>query len=197
VSAIDGQPLVEAIDDLIGVNWNCLYQHRRSGKLWIENSFRHIEGLTEAVAPLLGQLKSGTLEVLALNPEDNFQTVSVPAPFWRISFWEIRREPAAIGEAKTGKFVSTTWLYREPRLSLSGDPSFPSAVAKNLGGRPPKFDWLAFDTEITRLANTPDGLPSLTELRKYMLDWISKWPEPPSETSIKNRTAKIYRALGL
>jgi hypothetical protein len=85
----------------------------------------------------------------------------------------------------------------QPRSPMDGSAQPDIQSPKNRGGRPPKFNWFDFDIEIMRLANSPDGLPSLTELRKYMLDWTSKWSEPPSETSVKDRTAKIYRKLGL
>jgi hypothetical protein len=64
---------------------------------------------------------------------------------------------------------------------------------KHPGGRPPKYDWAAFDCEMIRLANTPDGLPDRATLFGHMAQWCTnKWGDAPADSKIRDRIAKRY-----
>lgn len=71
------------------------------------------------------------------------------------------------------------------------------AQPANQGGRPTEYDWDSFMLEIIRRANTPDGLPdSQAELVREMLQWFTdKFGSEPAESSVKQRTSKIYKYL--
>jgi hypothetical protein len=79
------------------------------------------------------------------------------------------------------------------RVSAVAEPALAHGVQRNVGGRPPKYDWDAFAREIVRLANTPDGLPKREELHRYMLDWCEKaWGDAPAESTVRERIARLY-----
>jgi len=63
------------------------------------------------------------------------------------------------------------------------------------GGRPPKHPWREFWIEVIRIANTPDGLPEWRVLKRYMLTWIENWEQQPAESMIRDKFAKLKRAL--
>jgi hypothetical protein len=64
---------------------------------------------------------------------------------------------------------------------------------KNRGGRPPKWDWAAFDREMMRLANTPDGLPERDSLTVHMLEWcMREWGDTPADSGVRARIAERY-----
>jgi hypothetical protein len=78
----------------------------------------------------------------------------------------------------------------EPCITAPAD----GGATKNLGGRPPKYDWAAFDREMIRLANI-DGLPDRPALTCYMMDWCSdKWgaDNVPAESKIREHIANRY-----
>src|SRR4051794_5920971 len=70
------------------------------------------------------------------------------------------------------------------KLVDAPDPSFikpTPSKRKNLGGRPPKFNWDAFWCHIVEIANTPDGLPDRAELQRHMMDWCAEqWDDTPA-----------------
>ena len=70
---------------------------------------------------------------------------------------------------------------------------------KSKGGRPREYDWDALTIEIIRIANSPDGLPeSQAALVEQLLQWCENtWGTQPAESSVKARTSKVFRALGL
>ena len=70
---------------------------------------------------------------------------------------------------------------------------------KSKGGRPREYDWDAVTIEIIRIANSPDGLPeSQAALVEQLLQWCENtWGKQPAESSVKARTSKVFRALGL
>lgn len=75
--------------------------------------------------------------------------------------------------------------------SLSTEPT--KLRKRNVGGRPPKWDWIAFDAEVVRLANTPDGLPERPALMHQMLDWCAEhWGDTPTESVVRDRLSKLY-----
>jgi hypothetical protein len=60
------------------------------------------------------------------------------------------------------------------------------SLPKNLGGRPPKWDWVAFRREIVRIADSLDGLPPRNDLTKHMTDWcMDKWGDTPPDSEIR------------
>lgn len=78
------------------------------------------------------------------------------------------------------------------RLWPKGD-SKARSPAKHPGGRPEKYDWAAFDREVVRLANTPDGLPDRARLQRHMLEWCAAhWPDEPSERAVRDRISGRY-----
>jgi hypothetical protein len=62
-------------------------------------------------------------------------------------------------------------------------------------GRKPKYDWESFQHEITRIANTPDGLPEFqSELEEMMADWcLSTWGKEPAESTIRSHVTTVYQ----
>ena len=64
---------------------------------------------------------------------------------------------------------------------------------KDRGGRTPIYDWLAFDREIVRRANHPDGLPEKRELTKDMEAWAAEeWEKSPDSSQIRYRVNQLY-----
>jgi hypothetical protein len=63
------------------------------------------------------------------------------------------------------------------------------------GERVPKFNWDRFWVEIVRIANMTDGLPEDgEELYRCMADFCTtKFGDPPSETTIRDKLAMLYR----
>jgi hypothetical protein len=84
----------------------------------------------------------------------------------------------------------------EPDLDRAANLEPPQGIPvpqPNLGGRPPKWNWLAFDAEVVRIANTPDGLPERHELNSLMLDWcMTEWKDTPAESAVRDRIAHLY-----
>ena len=87
----------------------------------------------------------------------------------------------------------------ENQAGYSVAVSLPAAVTEDRsrrpsrGGRPAKWDWAAFDREMLRLANTPDGLPDRPALHCHMLDWCANtWEDSPSENEVRGRIADRY-----
>jgi hypothetical protein len=76
-----------------------------------------------------------------------------------------------------------------PAASLHGEQCAP----KNRGGRPLEWDWDAFNRELLRLANTPDGLPDRAKLQRYMLGWCEQtWGRSPADSTVRDRIARLY-----
>ncbi len=81
-------------------------------------------------------------------------------------------------------------------LSSLHDDSAPGdapTTPKHPGGRPREYDREAFNKELLRLANTPDGLPERPQLFRHMADWCSEeWDDIPADSSIRYWIAKVY-----
>jgi hypothetical protein len=75
----------------------------------------------------------------------------------------------------------------KPRLAASADRTI------NKGGRPPKIDWVNFDGEVVRIANTPDGLPERPALHRHMMDFCSRvWgDDAPADSAVRDRLARL------
>jgi hypothetical protein len=82
-----------------------------------------------------------------------------------------------------------------PRSAPEGP--VPSKTDRNVGGRPPEYDWDSFISEVIRRANSPDGLPETqAELIRDMLLWFSDtYGVEPAESAVKQRISKIYNYL--
>lgn len=83
----------------------------------------------------------------------------------------------------------------ETKAQVAHPPATPknSEHPKNRGGRPPKWDWDAFNAEVVRIANTPDGLPERrSDLMHKMLDWCSEhWGDAPAESVVRDRLSRL------
>jgi hypothetical protein len=142
-------------------------------------------------------------------PEDVFAQMGVTVTWWDTI------EAGCIAAWTDARFrysdVLRLWPARpelpaEPapssRDSILVQPSEPEMVSvpaepgpKHTGGRPQKYDWAAFDREMIRLANTPDGLPDRPALMRHMMDWCSTtWgaDKVPAESVIRDHIAKLY-----
>lgn len=64
-------------------------------------------------------------------------------------------------------------------------------------GAPELYHWEDFWIEISKRANTPDGLPEKqSELTEQMLEWCGKyWGKEPGLTSVRDRIRKLYQRL--
>jgi hypothetical protein len=66
-------------------------------------------------------------------------------------------------------------------------------ATRDEGGRPPTYDWIAFDAEVVRMGNTPDGLPSRRELMHHMGEWcVATWGHQPAESMLRDRIRRLY-----
>jgi hypothetical protein len=83
---------------------------------------------------------------------------------------------------------------KAPSPAMDGDHAGDhQAVDKNRGGRPPSWDWDAFDREMMRLANTPDGLPDRPALQKHMLEWCERtWGKSPADSLFRDHISRKY-----
>ncbi len=97
---------------------------------------------------------------------------------------------ASFGDAET--------LRASPHLHRS-EPAEPVTVKtdRNVGGRPPEYDWDSFILEVICRANSPDGLPDTqSELIRDLLQWFSDvYGVEPAESAVKQRISKIYNYL--
>ncbi len=64
-------------------------------------------------------------------------------------------------------------------------------------GRPPKWKWGDFDREVTRIANTPDGLPeNQADLVRTMSGWcLDTWRDEPADSLIRDHISEVYRHI--
>ena len=62
-------------------------------------------------------------------------------------------------------------------------------------GRPGLYKWDDFQVEITRIANTPDGLPEMqADLEKEMAQWCEDtWGVQPGVSTIRGKIAPHYQ----
>jgi hypothetical protein len=64
---------------------------------------------------------------------------------------------------------------------------------RNTGGRPAKYDWDAFDREMMRRANHPDGLPDRNVLMHEMAEWCrEQWGAEPTASTLRARIARLW-----
>jgi hypothetical protein len=145
---------------------------------------------------------------------DGVPTAPVPPDDWMAPFksgpaiWRINppplviigQEPAVVDQP----LVSSTPLpeqgtsFQAAEISAIQQPvvdqqsGLDERPKKNSGGRPPTWNWVAFDGEIARVANTPDGLPERHSLTKHMLDWcMNEWGNTPAESGVRDRIARL------
>jgi hypothetical protein len=68
-----------------------------------------------------------------------------------------------------------------------------STPAVSRGGRPATYDWEAFAREVVRVANTPDGLGSRSDLTKHMQEWcMTTWGCEPSESQLRAKIRELW-----
>tara|TARA_R110002020_G_scaffold37828_3_gene113981 strand:- start:10110 stop:10730 length:621 start_codon:yes stop_codon:yes gene_type:complete len=87
---------------------------------------------------------------------------------------------------------SSTWSRPEPNI-----PPVAARADRNVGGRPPTYDWDSFIMEVIRRANSLDGLPHVqADLIRDLLQWFSDtYGVEPAESAVKQRISKIYKYL--
>jgi hypothetical protein len=105
--------------------------------------------------------------------------------------WKISRvrSPGRVPQVWTNVDVSRNQIDKWIRSSRDEAPK----VKAPGGGRPPKYDRDAFNREVVRLANTPDGLPDRARLMKHMAQWcVDTWGDQPSESLLREWMSKIY-----
>jgi hypothetical protein len=89
-------------------------------------------------------------------------------------------------------------------LPTTGE-TLPALSDKNVGGRPPEFDWDMMLAELIRYADLHNLPKKQTELIDYLLQWfangmgqdnakVREYPTP-GETSVKTRVSQIYKNL--
>ena len=121
---------------------------------------------------------------------------------WRQSIPVTDFAPSVLSDCWAPRAICLRWLLaRDIRPPSWLDPSgvaretskVPAKRCKNVGGRPRKWDWPAFDRELVRLANMPDGLPERHVLMRRMLDWCDgAWGDTPSESMVRKHIADRY-----
>jgi hypothetical protein len=112
---LDGQPLIEVIDDLIrergdAADWEMFDRSPEPPPnlpAWIDPTkirAKNVERL-KTIGPLLTELGRGeNLTVIAFtgSASEGFSTFSVPALFWRIGSWVIRRARQPLARERPG-----------------------------------------------------------------------------------------------
>ena len=95
-------------------------------------------------------------------------------------------------------FGGAETLQASPHLRRP-EPAEPVTLKtdRNVGGRPPEYDWDSFILEVICRANSPDGLPDTqSELIRDLLQWFSDvYGVEPAESAVKQRISKIYNYL--
>jgi hypothetical protein len=84
------------------------------------------------------------------------------------------------------------------RDSLLGCFSAKDRVPKNVGGRPPKWNWEEFWLELCARVHE-EGLPAKqTEMVEVMEQWfVDQRGDHPAESEIKKRVSRLWRRLRL
>lgn len=121
-----------------------------------------------------------------------------PYPDYGVSGWSWEARPIELIEVSTDDLIHVLGNsgQQSARSGQSNEELKP--ISKNRGGRPRKYDWDAFYTEVIRLANTPDGLPDeRSELNQHMKDWCAtNFLTQPDELDIRNRIRQILEKIG-
>ena len=92
---------------------------------------------------------------------------------------------------KRAQFLEAIRAQRDvPRLEAEA----PARSEPPRRGRRPKYDWVEFHCEITRIADKPDGLPEVqADLESVKMEWCyKKWGQVPSESMIREHVSKVY-----
>ena len=154
---------------------------------------RHLLG-SEAMPPTVPWV--GLAFNKSLNHDNRIEPTAVVIPLPWLTDAEIEFSAGSIWSPIRGPIERVhvegnhleAWIGR--RVAAAKEP----AITKNKGGRPQKYDWDAFDREMMRRANTPDGLPSdRVELTRDMTEWcLNTWGEEPPESMIRDRVARRW-----
>jgi len=95
-------------------------------------------------------------------------------------------------------FDGTEVKVRVFRISTASGSENPERRGFSRGGRPPKYDWVGFHKEITRIALIEGELPDRRELHRRMAEWCAdNWPEQPEDSEIRKRMDRLYRTPGI
>lgn len=118
-----------------------------------------------------------------------------PAPDEPVDLLAVESVWAAIDELGIDAKIHAAPLSEVKAAPLPETVNDQRAAGRNRGGRPPKWDWAAFDKEMIRLANHPDGLPQRLDLTKHMLNWcVSQWGDHPADSEVRKRISERYPA---
>ena len=106
-----------------------------------------------------------------------------------VSDWSVVEVDWRVGTIWAGSHdIEVWWTAVEARYSSPVQPPGPvvGGSGRNCGGRPQKYDRMAFAREMIRLANGLDGLPERAELTRHMSDWCSAhWKEAPADSVVR------------
>jgi hypothetical protein len=121
---------------------------------------------------------------------------------WQCCEFVIGRTPPMLPDCWAPRAMCLRWFqardirpppWLDPPGAARKTSEVPAKRSKDVGGRPPKWDWPAFDREMVRLANMPDGLPKRPILMRHMLDWSAQeWGDTPSESTMRKHIGERY-----
>jgi hypothetical protein len=112
-----------------------------------------------------------------------------------VSDWSVVEVDWRAGTIWAGsRDLEVWWTAVEARYSTPIQPLGPEVgdSRRNRGGRPQKYDRMAFAREMIRVANGVDGLPERAELTRHMSDWCSAhWTEAPADSVVREWIAQL------
>lgn len=99
---------------------------------------------------------------------------------------------SSLNEAPRGRVRGGARALPPNSSAVIAPPNTPSETRRNTG-RPPKYDRDAFNREVVRIANTPDGLPDRAPLTRQMAQWcVNTWGDQPSDSVLRDWISKIF-----
>ena len=126
------------------------------------------------------------------------QTMIIPGDLWEERFIDWRRSSLHNNEGFSvqGRFdfieINGDFLIKAIQPLCRGESRTEARIAQ--AGRPRRYDWDGFYTEIVAIADL-DGLPEIqADLERRMAEWCSlNWGSEPSDEAIRQKIAPIYR----
>jgi hypothetical protein len=103
------------------------------------------------------------------------------------------------GAPNRDMYVDEMWLFVRISWPTFLDHYFPGInyahVTKERGGRPPKWDWAAFNAEVG-LWIFENGLPTaLAELNRHMVEWCQRhWGDEPEDSALRSHVKLVVEA---
>ena len=168
----------------------------------------HYLTLEDAENEAIAVLQQGRLSTIGLeNGQGN--PLEVPQIQWaelRFAWGPPRAVPKDVARAGAShwyslKFVRSEVLeiWPDPLALPAGAESFESKPDRPTPrrGRPRTWKWDDFGKEVTRIANTPDGLPeNQADLVRTMSSWcLDTWGAEPADSLIRERISETYRHI--